>query len=53
MVRACCDRWLPRCQHTLTVVGAARRKRLPLASGVIKSGQAFDDHYGKGKSVAA
>jgi len=47
IVRAFCDQLLARGKHTMTVIGAAMRKLLHLAYGVIKSGQPFDPHYAR------
>jgi len=45
IVRAFCDQLLARGKHIMTVIGAAMRKLLHLAYGVLKSGQPFDPHY--------
>lgn len=45
IIRAFCDQLLARGKHTMTVIGAAMRKLLHLAYGVIKSGKPFDPHY--------
>lgn len=45
IVRAFCDQLLARGKHTMTVIGAAMRKLLHLAYGVIKSGKPFDPNY--------
>lgn len=47
IVCAFCEQLLARGKHTMTVIGAAMRKLLHLAYGVIKSGQPFDPHYGR------
>ena len=44
---------LQRGKHKMTVIGAAMRKLLHLAYGVVKSGKAFDPNYLKAKPLAA
>ncbi len=53
IVRAFCDSLLKRGKHKMTVVGAAMRKLLHLAYGVVKSGKAFDPNYLKSKPIVA
>lgn len=45
IVKDFCARLLARRKHTMVVVGAAMRKLLCLALGVLKSGQPFDPQY--------
>ena len=47
LVRAFCDQLQARGKHTMTIIGAAMRKLLHLAYGVLKSGQPFDPNFGK------
>jgi transposase len=51
VIRAFCDQLLERGKHKMTVIGAAMRKLLHLAYGVVKSGKAFDPNYGKPKPI--
>ncbi len=53
IIQAFCDNLLERGKHKMTVIGAAMRKLLHLAYGVVKSGKAFDPNYGKSKLVTA
>jgi transposase len=52
VIKAFCDQLLERGKHKMTIIGAAMRKLLHLAYGVVKSGKAFDPNYGKPKPVA-
>ncbi len=45
IIQAFCDRLLLRGKHTMTVIGAAMRKLLHLAYGVVKSGHPFDPNH--------
>ena len=45
IIRAFCEQLLARGKHTMTVIGAAMRKLLHLAYGVLKSGKPFDPAY--------
>jgi transposase len=47
IVRAFCDQLCARGKHTMTVIGAAMRKLLHLAYGVLKSGRPFDPNFGR------
>ena len=53
VIKAFCDNLLERGKHKMTVIGAAMRKLLHLAYGVVKSGKAFDPNYAKSKPIAA
>ena len=53
ILQAFCDNLLARGKHKMAVIGAAMRKLLHLAYGVVKSGKAFDPHYGKSMLVTA
>lgn len=45
LVRAFCEQLLARGKHIMTVIGAAMRKLIHLAYGVLKSGKPFDPNY--------
>jgi len=45
IIQAFCDRLLQRGKHTMTVIGAAMRKLLHLAYGVVKSGKPFNANH--------
>ena len=45
LIKAFCERLEERGKPTMVIVGAARRKLLCLALGVLKSGQPFDPNY--------
>ena len=45
IIQAFCDRLLQRGKHNMTVIGAAMRKLLHLAYGVVKSGKPFDANH--------
>jgi transposase len=45
IIQAFCDRLLQRGKHKMTVIGAAMRKLLHLAYGVVKSGKPFDANH--------
>lgn len=47
IVRAFCETLKARGKHKMTVVGAAMRKLLHIAYGVVKSGKPFDPNFGK------
>ena len=47
IVRAFCEPLRARGKHKMTVIGAAMRKLLHIAYGVIKSGKPFDPNFGK------
>lgn len=49
LVRALCERLRARGNCNMAVIGAAMRKLLSLAYGVLKSGQPFDPHYAANK----
>jgi len=51
VIKAFCDQLSARGKHTMVVLGAAMRKLLHLAYGVLKSGKPFDPNYGKLKPV--
>jgi len=53
IIKAFCETLLQRGKHKMTVIGAAMRKLLHLAYGVVKSGKAFDPNYLKAKPLAA
>jgi hypothetical protein len=53
VIKAFCDTLLKRGKPKMTVVGAAMRKLLHLAYGVVKSGKAFDPNYLKSKPIGA
>ncbi len=45
IIHAFCDRLLQRGKHTMTIIGAAMRKLLHLAYGVVKSGKPFNPNH--------
>lgn len=47
IIQAFCEQLLARGKHTMTVIGAAMRKLLHLAYGVVKSGKPFDPAYAR------
>jgi transposase len=53
LVATFCDRLLERGKHKMVVVGAAMRKLLAIALGVLKSGQPFDPNYLQRNQVPA
>jgi transposase len=53
IIQAFCSQLLARGKHPMTVIGAAMRKLLHLAYGVVKSGKPFDPHYGQAKRATA
>lgn len=53
VVKAFCDQLAARGKHTMVVLGAAMRKLLHLAYGVLKSGKPFDPNHAKVRPVAS
>jgi transposase len=51
LIKAFCTNLLERGKHKMAVIGAAMRKLLHLAYGIIKSGKPFDPNYGKVKPI--
>ncbi len=52
LIKAFCDRLVARGKHKMVVIGAAMRKLLHLAYGVLKSGRPFDPHHGQSAPLA-